>query len=245
MKRSEFGKAVRLVRACLDEERMWSQAEIMLEKARDARKDRYAADTNGSRGASLEEFRKQISGCTNCPLGATRQRFVFGTGNPEARLMFIGEGPGYDEDRQGEPFVGRAGQLLDKIIESIGMKRREVYIANVVKCHPMKDPSNPEKHGNDRPPTPEEMNACLAYLEKQISIIKPKLICTLGSTATRAILKTEAGISVLRGKFFDYNGIMLIPTYHPAALLRNPSLKKDVWEDMKQIRSRLQNDTVP
>jgi DNA polymerase len=164
---------------------------------------------------------------------------VFGTGNPKAELLFIGEGPGFDEDHKGEPFVGRAGQLLTKIIESIGLKREEVYIANIVKCHPVIDPTDPEKRGNDRPPTPEEISSCLHFLEEQIELIKPKVICVLGNSAARTLLATEEGISKLRGVFREYRGFKLMPTYHPAALLRNPSLKKDVWEDMKLIRAAL------
>jgi DNA polymerase len=190
--------------------------------------------------AQLEEFREKICTCRKCPLGNTRLNFVFGVGNPDAQLMFIGEGPGFDEDHKGEPFVGKAGQLLNRIIEAIGMKREEVYIGNIVKCHPMKDPSDNEKRGNDRPPTPVEMEACIAYLERQIEIIQPKIICLLGSTAAKGILKTETGISKLRGKFTEYKGIRTMPTYHPAALLRDPSLKKDVWEDMKKLKAALE-----
>lgn len=197
--------------------------------------------------ALLEEFRKKICDCQKCPLGATRTKFVFGVGNPRALLLFIGEGPGFEEDRQGEPFVGPAGRLLNKIIESMKMKREDVYIANMVKCHPMIDPAEPEKRGNDRPPTFEEMSACNPYLQRQIAILKPKVICTLGSTAAKFLLGKEEGISRFRGQFFEYrpplhselSPIPVMPTYHPAALLRNPSLKKDVWKDMKMILAKL------
>ncbi|MHB9156018.1 MAG: uracil-DNA glycosylase [Endomicrobiales bacterium] len=239
MKRSEFGKIVRLAKQYLNEEKMWGEAEILLEDARKKDKDRYAKAGPASPASSLEEFRREISGCKKCPLGESRLNLVFGTGDAHARLMFVGEGPGFDEDHSGEPFIGNAGQLLTKIIEAIGFTRQDVYIANIVKCHPMLDPSNPEKRGNDRPPSPEEMQACLPYLEKQVDLIQPKLICALGNSATQALLAVPGGISKLRGRFFEYRGIPLMPTYHPAALLRNPSLKKDVWADMKMIRARL------
>jgi DNA polymerase len=153
--------------------------------------------------------------------------------------MFVGEGPGFQEDHKGEPFIGRAGALLDKIIEAMGHTRQTVYIANIVKCHPMKDPSNPELSNNDRPPTSEEMAACKEYLDKQMEIISPKVIITLGASSTRCLLNTEETISSLRGKFSVYNGIKLMPTYHPAALLRNPGLKKDTWHDMKEVLAYL------
>ena len=217
------------------EEEAWLDDEILCEPA--AKTD--AAPLVAGE-LTLEQFRESIASCKKCALGKTRINFVFGTGNPAARLMFVGEGPGYDEDRQGEPFVGRAGQLLTKIIESIGMKRSDVYIANTVKCHPMIDPLNPDKRGNDRPPAPEEIAQCLPYLEKQIAIIKPKCICCLGTWASRTLLATETPIGKLRGRFYDYHGISLLPTYHPAALLRNPALKKDVWQDMKMLKAALE-----
>lgn len=184
----------------------------------------------------LDQFKNQISGCQKCHLGKTRIKFVFGVGDPHARLLFVGEGPGYMEDRQGEPFVGAAGKLLDKMIGAIGMSRQSVYIANVVKCHPMKDPSHPEIRGNDRSPDEVEIAACMPYLEKQIKMLKPAVICALGGCASKALLKTTEGITKLRGKEFLYNNILLIPTYHPSALLRNPSLKKSAWEDLKKVR---------
>jgi DNA polymerase len=244
MKRSEFGKIARKIKEGIDEEKMWGMAEVMLRGSRGkqpaAKADKAEVNKTGAGSpGSLAAYKKQIEGCTRCPLGKTRINFVFGVGNPAARLMFVGEGPGYDEDRTGEPFVGRAGQLLTKIIEAMGMRREDVYIANIVKCHPMIDPSNPDKRGNDRPPTPEESAACLPYLEHQIDLINPAIICTLGNSATRTLLKSDGGISRLRGRFVEYRGIRLMPTYHPAALLRNPSLKKDVWEDMKKIVAAL------
>jgi uracil-DNA glycosylase len=174
-------------------------------------------------------------------------------GNPRARVMFIGEGPGYQEDRAGEPFVGPAGQLLDKILEATKLSRKPVepehnwvYIGNMVKCHPMIDPSDNTKRGNDRPPTPEEMVVCSPFLMKQIRIIRPLFIVALGATSGKGLLKTEEGISKFRGKWVDWSPagdpglkIRFLPTYHPAALLRNPALKKDVWEDMKALRAAL------
>jgi DNA polymerase len=195
--------------------------------------------TRKEKERALEALKNENNACKKCALGKTRRNYVFGVGNPDAKLMFVGEAPGLEEDRQGEPFVGRAGQLLNKIIESIGFKREDVYIANIAKCHPMIDPSDPEKRGNDRPPTAEEMAACIPVLDRQIEIIHPTIICALGNTAVHGLLKTETGITKLRGKFTEYRGIKVMPTYHPAALLRNPALKKDTWEDMKMIRDAL------
>lgn len=178
---------------------------------------------------SLEEYKNSILSCQRCPLGKTRISFVFGSGSPKARLMFVGEAPGRDEDQQGAPFVGRAGQLLTKIIESIGLKREDVFIANIIKCRP---PQN-------RNPLPTEIAACTPYLLKQIEIINPKVICSLGKFSAQTLLNSETPISRLRGKFYDYHGIKLMPTYHPAYLLRNQSGKKDVWEDMKMIAKEL------
>lgn len=236
MKRSEFGKSVKLVKRYISEEAMWGEAEVMLRAARKKEPQRFTAVPAA---ASLAELRAAVGACRRCGLGATRLTAVFGSGNERARLMFVGEGPGFEEDHRGEPFVGPAGQLLTKIIESIGMKREEVYIANIVKCHPMVDPSDPEKHANDRPPTPDESAACLPYLQQQIDLINPAVICGLGNSAVQTLLGTDTGISKLRGKFHSYRGIPFMPTYHPAALLRNPALKKEAWEDMKLIREEL------
>jgi DNA polymerase len=205
------------------------------------------------KGRALAALREEIGDCRLCPLGASRIKLVYGVGNPDARVMFVGEGPGFSEDRQAEPFVGRAGQLLDKILEATGLSRKPmtpdwnwVYIANMVKCHPMVDPANRDKHGNDRPPTPEEMAVCAPFLMRQIRIIRPLFLVALGATAGKALLKTDRGISTFRGQWQDFSPegepslrIRLLPTYHPAALLRNPNLKKDVWEDMKSLRAEL------
>lgn len=178
---------------------------------------------------SLKDLEKEICLCQRCELGTMRTNFVFGAGSPNADLMFVGEAPGADEDKQGIPFVGRAGQLLTKIIESIGLKREEVFIANILKCRP---PGN-------RNPLPEEIALCTPYLLKQIDIIKPKVICALGKFSAQTLLDTETPISRLRGNFHDYHGVKLMPTYHPAYLLRNSIGKKDVWEDMKMVAAEL------
>ncbi|HLG18617.1 MAG TPA: uracil-DNA glycosylase [Bdellovibrionota bacterium] len=178
---------------------------------------------------SLPEIRAFIGECTRCKLHRGRKKLVFGVGNPNAELVFVGEAPGRDEDIQGEPFVGRAGQLLNDIIEAIGFKRNEVYICNVVKCRP---PEN-------RNPEPDEIETCEPFLVAQLAAIRPKIICALGKFAAQTLLKMESPISQLRGKLFNYHGVSLMPTYHPAFLLRNPAAKKDVWEDMKLLHAEL------
>ena len=179
---------------------------------------------------SLAAVRADIGDCTRCKLHTLgRTQIVFGVGNPDADLMFVGEAPGRDEDLQGFPFVGRAGQLLTKIIEAIALKREDVYIANVIKCRP---PEN-------RNPEPDEVATCEPFLFRQIDIIKPKVIVALGKFGAQTLLRTLDPISRLRGRVFDYRGAKLIPTFHPAYLLRNPSSKREVWEDMKLVRSLL------
>lgn len=179
---------------------------------------------------TLEAFHSDISDCMKCPLGATRTSFVFGSGNPDADIMVIGEALGADEDAQGLPFVGRAGQLLTKILESIELQRDEVYICNILKCRPP----------NNRKPLVGETDSCEPYLWKQIELIKPKFILALGLTASHTLLKTSETMTALRGRIHDYQGIKTIVTYHPAALLRNPEWKKLVWEDVKFLRSLYQ-----
>ena len=174
---------------------------------------------------TLDEIRRELGDCRRCKLHRTRRTIVFGEGNEKATLMFIGEGPGYDEDVQGRPFVGKAGQLLTKIIQSIHREREEVYITNIIKCRP---PQN-------RNPEPDEIQSCHPFLEKQIQSIQPKMICALGTFAAQTLLSTNAKITALRGRFFDLGGIKVLPTYHPAYLLRNPERKREVWDDMKQI----------
>ena len=192
---------------------------------------------------ALEELAQKILNCKNCPLGKTRIKAVPGEGNINAKIMFIGEGPGYEEDRQGRPFVGRAGQLLDKIIAAMGFTREEVFIANMVKCHPMIDPTNPDKHGNDRPPQMDEIARCRKFVEKQITLINPDYIVALGGVATKSLIDEHAPLSSLRGKLFDLKldhytlekPIKILATYHPAALLRNPGWKKEAWQNLKVL----------
>jgi len=174
----------------------------------------------------LESFRESICECQKCSLGATRTKFVFGVGNPHADVLFIGEAPGANEDKQGEPFVGRAGQLLDKILAAIDFERSDIYIANILKCRPT----------NNRDPQPEEMDVCSPYLERQIELIKPKFICCLGRIAAQRILDTNTPLGKLRGQWFDMFGAKLMVTYHPAALLRNPAFKRGTWEDVQILR---------
>ena len=179
--------------------------------------------------ASLEEIREEIGDCTRCKLCEKRKNIVFGVGNPTADLMFVGEAPGADEDAQGIPFVGRAGQLLTRIIESIGVSRDQVYIANILKCRP---PGN-------RDPEAEEVATCEGFLFQQIQVVSPKVMVALGRYAAQTLLRTDTAISRMRGQFFEFAGSLLIPTYHPAYLLRNPSSKRQVWEDMKAVRAKL------
>jgi uracil-DNA glycosylase family 4 len=178
---------------------------------------------------SLETIRAFIGDCQRCELSKGRKNIVFGQGNPKAALMFVGEAPGADEDEQGLAFIGRAGQLLTKIIEAIGLTRDDVFIANVIKCRP---PQN-------RNPEPAEITACQPFLERQIEAIRPKVLVGLGKFGGQWLLKTAEPISRIRGRFGDYKGIKVMPTYHPAFLLRNPAAKKEVWEDMKAVRAML------
>ena len=182
------------------------------------------------RVVTLEEVRKELGDCKRCKLHRARRTIVFGEGNEKSTLMVIGEGPGYDEDVQGKPFVGKAGQLLTKILQSIQLPREEAYITNIVKCRP---PQN-------RNPEPDEIQSCSPFLMKQIRVIQPKIICALGTFSAQTLLRTETKITALRGKLFDLDGITVIPTYHPAFLLRNPERKREVWEDMKKIAELMQ-----
>jgi len=193
----------------------------------------------GSKAERLEALRLQLVACEKCPqLVAARSHVVFGVGNPEARLMFVGEAPGADEDLQGEPFVGKAGQLLTKIIEAMGFARSEVYIANVLKCRPDMPPG---ATGN-RKPRPDEMATCLPYLIQQIEIIEPKCLVALGATAMEGLLGEPVVMREVRGRWHSFKGIPLMATYHPAYLLRNQSLgeKRKVWEDMLQVLEKLE-----
>src|SRR5260370_27950929 len=187
----------------------------------------------------LAPVRERVRVCTKCPhLACSRTQTVFGVGNPDAELMFIGEAPGVDEDKQGEPFVGRAGQLLTRIIETMGLAREEVYIANILKCRP---DTAPGSFGN-RPPTPREMQTCRPYLVEQIDIVRPKVLVALGAVAVEGLLATRGPMRELPGRWHSYTGPPLLNTYHPSYLLRNqaPSEKRKVWEDMLQVLERLE-----
>jgi len=176
--------------------------------------------------SSIPLLNQAINTCLKCGLGKTRMKFVFGAGNPNAEVVVVGEAPGADEDAQGEPFVGRGGQLLTKILESIHFKREEVFICNILKCRPP----------NNRDPQPEEVELCEPYLWKQLELIKPKVILCVGRIAGQSLLKTNASLAFLRGKVHNYRGIPLMVTYHPAALLRNPNWKRPCWEDVQKFR---------
>jgi uracil-DNA glycosylase len=184
--------------------------------------DRIADDT-------LPRIREDIGDCTRCKLHRGRTNIVYGVGNPKAELVFVGEGPGHDEDIKGEPFVGRAGKLLTQMIEAMNLRREDVYIANVVKCRP---PEN-------RLPEKDEIATCSPYLLRQLDVIKPKVVCALGSCAAQTLLQTTQGISKFRGEWFDFRGSKLIATYHPAYLLRNPPAKSEVWKDLQKVMAFL------
>lgn len=195
--------------------------------AQDARTEMRAQKDERDHG--LQSIRDEMGDCVRCKLCKGRKSIVFGEGNPSASLMFIGEGPGADEDEQGRPFVGRAGQLLTKMIEAMGFRREDVYIANIVKCRPP----------NNRNPEPDEIESCEPFLKKQIGMIRPKVIVALGKFAAQTLLKTPVPISRLRGRFGDYEGIAVMPTYHPAYLLRSPGEKRVVWDDLKKVMEHL------
>ena len=188
-------------------------------------------ETIARKAAALEEIATEVRACCRCGLGASRTNAVPGEGNPDARIMFVGEGPGADEDAQGRPFVGRAGQLLDKQIAAMGLKREEVYIANVVKCRPP----------NNRPPTPEEAAACWPFLKRQIEIIQPEVIVALGNPAVKALLNTPIGITRLRGQWQELWGIPVMPTFHPAYVLRQYTVenRRRVWDDLQKVMERM------
>ena len=178
---------------------------------------------------SIDAIQRDIANCQRCKLAKTRTNIVLGDGAPSAQLMFIGEAPGFDEDQQGKPFVGRAGQLLTRIIQAMGLTRDQVYIGNVIKCRP---PGN-------RNPEPDEISACAPFLNRQIAVIQPEFICALGTFAAQTLLHTTTPISKLRGQFHDHDGIQLMPTFHPSYLLRNPEKKREVWEDIKLLMNAM------
>jgi uracil-DNA glycosylase len=187
------------------------------------------ASTLPPAGETLEQIRAELGDCQRCGLGASRSHLVYGAGDPHARLVFVGEAPGFEEDRQGEPFVGEAGQLLTRIIQAMGLSRDEVYICNVLKCRP---PEN-------RNPHHDEIEACRPFLQRQLQAIAPAAIITLGTFATQTLLHTKEPISRLRGRFHDFHGIPLMPTFHPAFLLRSPEKKREVWDDVQQVMKLL------
>ena len=186
-------------------------------------------EETGSGFETLDQLSHEIADCRRCQLAEGRSNIVFGSGNPDADLVFVGEAPGRDEDLKGEPFVGKAGQLLTRIITAMGLTREDVYICNVIKCRPP----------NNRDPLPSEIETCEPFLKGQLDIIKPKVICALGSFASQTLLKSEVRISRLRGQFRDYHGVPLMPTYHPSFLLRNPHAKREVWEDIQMVMKLL------
>jgi DNA polymerase len=194
------------------------------------------APASGPVGAvGLQAIRDDLGDCTRCKLHPLRKNIVFGVGNPEAPLVFIGEAPGAEEDKQGEPFVGAAGQLLTKMIEAMGFAREDVYICNILKCRP---PGN-------RNPEPDEIEKCEPFLRRQLAALRPRMMVCLGKFAAQCLLRSDAPISRLRGQFHTYEGIPLMPTFHPAFLLRNPSAKREVWDDLKQVMGELDRLGIP
>lgn len=207
----------------------WSELESAVERAHAAKKK--VVDHTTDPAVMLTDLAGRMEGCDKCKLSETRTNLVFGDGNPHARLVFVGEAPGADEDAQGLPFVGRAGQLLTRIIEAINLKRSEVYICNILKCRPP----------NNRTPTSLEIECCLPHLMKQLEAINPKIICALGNSAAQTLLNSKAPMNRLRGRFHTFGKAIMMPTYHPAALLRNPAYKKPVWEDVQMIQRELED----
>jgi uracil-DNA glycosylase family 4 len=198
-----------------------------------------AKKSSPEKSATFAELQKRALSCVKCPhLAASRKNVVFGVGSIDAQLMFVGEAPGADEDEQGEPFVGRAGQLLTKIILATGLSRADVYIANILKCRP----DTPGQSAGNRKPTPDEMATCIPYLHEQIDLIRPKVLVALGATAVEGLLGKTLGITKLRGQWQTYRGTPLMPTYHPAYLLRNQAMseKRKVWEDMLAVMEKLE-----
>ena len=211
-----------------------SEPELLDSEDRPPILDRPVPEDPAERAAALVELGRFTATCRRCRLAEGRQRVVFGSGNPHADLMFIGEGPGAEEDRQGLPFVGRAGELLTRILKAIDLTREEVYIANIVKCRP---PQN-------RDPRPDEVSACVGYLHRQIELIRPRVIVALGRVAAQTLLGNDLALGKMRGDWWLYRGVEMRVTYHPAALLRNQNLKRPTWEDMQVIRDRLRELTA-
>jgi len=235
--RAELGRLAASVRRHLEVEQAFGVAYVPFDREyarelRQRRRDARGADGQTSAAGKreqLEALRQEMAPCCRCGLGASRTHLVFGAGDPDADLLFIGEAPGEQEDRQGVPFVGPAGQLLTRIIEAIGLTRDRVYIANILKCRP---PGN-------RPPLPDETAACFPFLLRQIEIVQPRIVVTLGNPATKTLLDTTQGITRMRGKFVAWNDIEVMPTFHPSYLLRAASAKRQVWEDMQKVWRRM------
>jgi len=233
--RGEFGRLVAATQRHLELEESFGVERMPFDASRAAAlREQHRASARAPSGApnkaaALAALESELQPCNLCGLGAGRTKLVFGAGNPDADLMLIGEAPGYHEDRKGIPFIGPAGQLLTKIIEAIGLTRDQVYIGNVCKCRPP----------NNRTPRPDESAACFPFLRQQIEIIQPRIIVALGNPAMKALLDTRQGITRMRGRFVEWNGIEVMPTFHPSYLLRNPAAKRDVWDDMKKVWTRM------
>ena len=223
----DASRLARSVRQQLKTFALWGVKEVPM-----AQTGAAPAVRGSPRAAALSRLERQVKDCTRCPLYRTATRHVFGDGHPDARLVFVGEAPGRDEDLQGKPFVGAAGQLLTKMIEAMGMARERVYICNILKHRP---PAN-------RLPEPEEIDACKGYLFEQLEIIRPAIICTLGAVAARTLLSPTISIMKARGHFTEYDGIPVMPTLHPAYLLRNPDAKRLVWQDLKKVKAFLEEN---
>ena len=237
MKQDSLNKIIKQIRNYIDLEKESGTEELMLRriiKHKNIPGISHAPHIKDKK-AALENLKKEALACRECALSESRRNLVFGEGSPDAKLMFIGEAPGLQEDIQGRPFVGKAGILLTKIIEAIGLTREDVYIANCLKCRP---PQN-------RNPMPSEIIACRGFFMKQIEIIQPKVICCLGKFAAQTVLMSEESISKLRGRFHDFEGSKVMPTFHPAYLLRNPQEKRLVWNDMKKIRDYIKTSNKP
>ncbi|NQS99738.1 MAG: uracil-DNA glycosylase [Candidatus Omnitrophica bacterium] len=223
--KQELREIIKSVKAYMEAERLAGIDQFYLEPSLEGKlRERPRAS-----GENLEQLYREVSECRQCSLHKHRKNIVVGQGNPRAKLIFVGEAPGREEDLQGLPFVGKAGTLLTKIIQAMGFQRQDVYICNILKCRP---PEN-------RNPLPEEIIACQDYLSQQLEMIKPKVICCLGKFACFTLLKQDMPISKLRGNFFSYRGIKVMPTFHPAYLLRNPQAKHLVWQDMQKVMKEL------
>lgn len=236
MFKNEVIEALKVQKEIFGDDLFTERIEVKLTKKQEPAKEVKTESTSVEfqSAKDLNQLNSMISGCLKCRLGKTRKNFVFGVGNPDADIMFVGEGPGADEDEQGEPFVGRAGKLLNDIIAAIKLKREDVYIANIVKCRP---PAN-------RVPEKDEMECCIPYLQKQIELVKPKYIVCLGATAALGLLNHKGSLASMRQKFHEYMNTKVLVTYHPAALLRNANYKRPTWEDFKMLRRNYDEEVL-